>query len=81
MRNQRDVTLTLRHAYAAGLQTRYQIVEQPIAQVGGFLLVGSQEGIARQSLGHALCLRLGLFAGLALRVLTQQVVEVDRAVV
>ena len=69
MRNQRDVTLALRHAYAAGLQTHHQVVEQPIAQVGGFLLVSGQEGVARQSFGHALGLRLGLFSSLAFRML------------
>ena len=78
MRNQSDIALTAAHTHTASLQARHQIVQQPVAQIRGVRIVGSQECVTRQGLRHALCLRLRLFTRLTFRVLTQQVVKVHR---
>ena len=79
VRDQSDVALTAGHTHTVSLQARHQIVQQPVAQIRGVRIVSRQERVTRQGLGYALCLRLHLFTRLTFRMLTQQVVEIHRA--
>ena len=79
MCNQSDIALAAGHAHTASLQAHHQIVQQPVAQIRGVRIVSRQERVTRQGLRHALSLRLHLFTRLTFRMLTQQVVEIHRA--